>query len=72
MVKQLELDMETIFDTIEDIQKGNNTQELLKKNIPAYIRTEKMSKGTILKIYPDGREEIVTLDECFSEKILNT
>jgi hypothetical protein len=71
MVQKMELDIETIFDDIHSIEMDDNTQELLHNGVPAYIKEPGMANGFMVKLYPNGTQETVHIDETFHETVVN-
>ncbi|MBE0498712.1 MAG: hypothetical protein IBX43_05645 [Campylobacterales bacterium] len=47
----------------------DNTQPMLDKGIPVYIKGKAYPKG-IVKKYPDGKMELVSLDKNYNEYVV--
>lgn len=71
MVQTMELDIETILEDMHSIEMDDNTKELLDNGIPAYIKEPGMANGIMIKLYPNGKKEIVRIDETFHETVVN-
>jgi len=70
MNRPIEIDFDRLLNNLEKIERHDNVQELLQKGVAAYIKEETMPRGTMLKLYPDGRRTLIQIDESFREKIL--
>lgn len=70
MVQKIDINIEKIFDDIVGIEADDNTIELLTNGIPAYIKEPNMPQGTMIKLYPNGKKEIVHIDKSFNESVL--
>ena len=71
MVKKIDINLEIILEDIEGIEHDDNTQALLKRGIPAYVKSDGMPRGIMTKLYPDGRRETVRIDEQFQESVVS-
>jgi hypothetical protein len=62
-------------DFISFINKSENeetpAEKLLKQGIPVYYLDDNITDGTV-KEYPDGRKEVVTLDNNYNEVLVRT
>ena len=52
------LKLDEVLENIEDLLVDDNTKELLESGKPAYVMASE-SNSDILKIYPDGKKEII-------------
>ena len=50
----------------------NAAEKMLAKGIAAVISIEELDEGQMLKIYPDNKKEIITLDSNYQEIVLRT
>ncbi len=71
MVKKIELDIESIFEDVDSIEMDDNTKELLHNGVPAYIKELGMENGIMTKLYPNGTQETVKIDDAFNETVVN-
>lgn len=63
-------DLIKIFDElVEKTLQQDNTKSLLKRGISVYIKDSSIREGNI-KIYPDGKKEVIKLDKNFEEVVL--
>jgi hypothetical protein len=67
----MEIDIESVFENMQSIEMDDNTKELLRNGIPAYIKDPDMANGIMLKLYPDGKKETVYIDDDFRESVVN-
>ncbi len=71
MVQKIEIDIEAIFKNLQNIEIDDNTKELLNNGICAYIKEPNMKDGVMIKLYPNGKKEIVYIDKNFQENVIN-
>lgn len=50
----------------------NAAEKMLAKGIAAVIYAEGLAEGEMLKIYPDNKKEVITLDSSYKEIIVRT
>jgi len=60
---------ESVFDK-NSIEALDNTSELLKNGIAIYTSSPELNYDEILKTYPDGRQEVVSLNASYKEVVL--
>jgi len=61
--------IESVFDK-NSIEALDNTSELLKNGIAVYTSSSELNSNEILKTYPDGRQEIVSMNDSYKEVVL--
>jgi hypothetical protein len=60
---------ESVFDKTS-IEALDNTSELLKNGIAIYTSSPELNRNEILKTYPDGRQEVVCMNDSYKEVVL--
>ncbi len=70
MVKINDIQIETLEEKFNEIEKIDNTSPLIEKGIATYIKEPDMPTGVMIKIYPDGIRKKIYIDEYFREKVL--
>jgi len=49
---------------------NNVAEEMLSKGIPTIVYSEELREGEMLKIYPDNKKEVITLDGNYQEIVV--
>ncbi len=65
---------DSIPDSIEgalvDLEHFDFAQEVRDRGIPSYTKEGDLPKGAMLKTYPDGRREVVSYNEKYTDEIV--
>lgn len=62
--------LEADFDRMAFEDDGSAAHEMLAAGIPIHVANDDTPPGHVVRIYPDGHEELVRLDREAAAKIL--
>lgn len=61
--------MTKTLESVKIVFEFDNTQPMLDKGIPVYIKDKAYPEG-IVKKYPNGKMELVSLDKNYNEYVI--
>jgi hypothetical protein len=67
---QADYDLSADFDRAAYIDDDTASREILASGMPIHIARDDTPDGHVIRIYPDGREELIRFDWAAAAKLL--
>lgn len=65
-----ESDLEAEFERAAALEDESASRDILASGMPIHIASDETPDGCVVRVYPDGREEVVRFDRQAAAKFL--